>query len=135
MMTTPEVEPEQSADDLLAATLAAGKSYKEAAERCGVSPATVYRRMCDPSFRLRVAAHRRHAVGVALNQISAALSDAVATLHLIAQDAEEESAVRVRASDLLIQHLLKLEERHTLEERLARLEALSGGTADQTGAA
>lgn len=129
-MTT-DSEAESTPDDVMAAVLATGKTYKDTAERCGVSEATVYRRMCDPAFRQRVAAHRRHAVGVALNQIAAAVSDAVATLHLIAADQEAEPAVRVRASDLIIQHLLKLEERHTLEERLARVEAYIGGTENQ----
>lgn len=121
-------------DEVMAHHLAAGLIYSQVAVACNVHLNTVYRRMKDPAFRGRVDAIRRAVAKQVLGRIVSRLDDAVESLHLIATSAEEP-ADRIKAANSLLDHYLRQVEKVDHEERIKRLEAIGGGTADTPGAA
>lgn len=115
-------------DEVMAHHLAAGLTYSQVAQACNVHLNTVYRRMKEPAFKLRVDAIRRAVAKQVLGRIVSRLDDAVESLHLIATSADEP-ADRIKAANSLLDHYLRQVEKVDHEERIKRLEAI-GGTAD-----
>jgi hypothetical protein len=87
----------RDADQVIVAALAAGASYREAAETGRVSLSTVKRRMVDPQFRVKVAEARDELVSTLRGRVLNAAPAALATLEELATGAESES-VRLRAA-------------------------------------
>ncbi|MFN2490429.1 MAG: hypothetical protein ABR529_11965, partial [Actinomycetota bacterium] len=108
-------------DDLLVVALAAGLTVAAAAERAGVSPATVTRRLRDATFRARVTDARAQAVERAGAQLTAAFSAAVETL--VALLRSPNHSVAIAAATRILDLGLRLREAHELEQRLCALEA------------
>jgi hypothetical protein len=108
-------------DDLLAAALASGKTWKQAAEATGFSQSTIARRVKEPEFRQKVRDFRREMVDEALGKASAALVDSITILHEISI-ASPMDAVRVSAAKACIDAQDKLRRHVELEERIAKLE-------------
>lgn len=126
-------------DDLIAAALACGRTWKEAAAAAGVSESTVGRRMADPGFRRAVADLRAAVIDRTFGLLSEALADGVAGLHLAATDGESEG-VRLRACVAILELTLRYREQCDLAERVRRLEENAGlggggGAAGEVGEA
>jgi hypothetical protein len=113
------VNGRRTADTVLIAQLAAGRTQDEAARQAGVSPKTVERRLREPAFRAQVEAARREAVTRAVSVVAEGATAAAATLRLLLQ-AEAES-VRLGAARSLMEYAIKGTE---LTDVLARLDAL-----------
>src|SRR5438874_578089 len=96
-------------DDLLAASLASGMTYDQAAASAGCSRATVTRRMSSEKFRARVDEERAELVNRLKNRVSDAATRAVDVLDSLAANARSES-VRVTAAGKLLD--LALTRRH-----------------------
>jgi len=91
----------RNVDDLLAAVLASGATYREAAKAAHLSERTVRRRMEDEAFRGRIAAERAELVRRAVRQASGALTEAVTTMVLLMRDAKGENVRLAAARSLL----------------------------------
>ncbi len=113
----------KNADDLLAVTLAAGKTVGESAQAAGVSPRTVDRRLQDPEFRKRLSRLRGEMVSRALGKLTdttAAAADALKCL--LSADSE---TVRLGAAKAILELGLKIRESVELEDRLRALEMVT----------
>jgi hypothetical protein len=117
--------PTTDKDDLIAAGIAAGKTYTEAGRAAGVSEATVTRRMTDPGFRERVTLLRRRMVDRGVGIISDAFADAMAQLTLICHDGEIEGN-RLRAAVALAELGRKYRQDEEMEARVRALEERLG---------
>lgn len=73
-------EPAAETDELIAAGLAGGLTYADAATAAGCSKSTVYRRMADAKFRARVAEFRREMVQAAISRATGAMTEAADSL-------------------------------------------------------
>ena len=87
---------------LVSALMATG-TVREAAEKAGVSEATVYRRLRQPAFRKRLREARSLAFAQALGRLQAATGDAVDTLVDVMADKEAPAASRVRAARAVLE--------------------------------
>ncbi|MFN2490122.1 MAG: hypothetical protein ABR529_10355 [Actinomycetota bacterium] len=92
-----------------------------AAERAGVSPSTVTRRLRDAAFRARVTDARAQAVERAAAKLTAAFSGAISTLIALLQSPNH--SVAIAAATRILDYGMKLREHVELEERIAALEA------------
>ena len=117
-------------DDILAAALASGKTWRQAAELTGFSQSTISRRTKELSFREKVSGFRRVMVEEALGLASAALTDSITVLHDIAIAGPNE-AVRVTAAKACIDAADKMRRHIDLEERIARLEEAARESGDE----
>ncbi len=120
---TMAAEPGEHPDDLLALSLASGKTWKEAAAACGVSESTVTRRMREPEFDKRVRFYQRAAVDRALSLVTSRLADASEQLHLIATNGTSEGN-RLRASIALMELSLKYQGHVEQLDRLKEAERI-----------
>ena len=111
----------RNADHALIAALAGGVTVQDAAVTAGVGVATARRRLREPEFRRRVDEARADMIRQAVAQLSAASTDAVATLRGLL-GAESES-VRLGAARSILEVGVKLREAQDLAERIAALEA------------
>jgi hypothetical protein len=88
-------------DTVIAAALAAGASYEDAATAAHVSKSTVKRRMGEPEFREAVAEARAEMAAVLRGRLLRAAPTALGTLEELANGAESES-VRLGAARSLV---------------------------------
>jgi hypothetical protein len=88
-------------DDVLAAALASGRSYREAGAAAGISERTVRRRMADPGFRGKVVGLRGAEIERTRGLILREAPAAVAALSDLAAGAESES-VRLGAAKAVL---------------------------------
>ena len=111
----------RNADHVLIAALAGGVTVQDAAVTAGVGVATARRRLREPEFRRRVDEARADMIRQAVARVSAASTNAVATLRGLL-GAESES-VRLGAARSILELGVKLREAQDLAERIAALEA------------
>jgi hypothetical protein len=102
-------------------TLACGATAEVAAQKAGVSRATVQRRLQDPAFRTRLQDFRSDMVKRTAGMLSAASMEAVKTL-LDLQKVSVPAAVRLGAARSVLEIGIKVREVADLEERLSALE-------------
>jgi hypothetical protein len=125
----------RKAEAALILALACGASPEGAAQKAGVSPRTVYRRLADPAFRAQVNDVRADMVRRAAGMFTAAGMASIKTFTTLQESAASE-AVRLGAARAVIELGCKLRENAELLERIAavegRLEALLG-VPDQPG--
>lgn len=110
----------ESANDVLAAQLAAGATARAAALAAGVSERTVHRRLADARFTDRVTALRAAMVSAAAGKLTAGMGDAAATL--VDASTKGEMRMRLRAAELVLTLGLKVTELSDLGVRLAAVE-------------
>ena len=104
------------------AALAVGATVELAAERAGVSPRTVHRRLEDAEFRRRVDDARAELLGRAMDRLSATCTVAVTTLaDLLKPDAP--AAVRLGAARSILDAALRWREQGELTRRLDNVES------------
>ncbi|MGC4051924.1 MAG: hypothetical protein QM757_21490 [Paludibaculum sp.] len=121
-----------SADDALAAALAAGQTVIAAASTAGVSERTAFRRLDDPAFRARVAELRAGMVSTAAGRLADGMGQAADVLRALL--AHKDPHVRHRAAAKLLEVGLKVVELAELEQRVAELERATepGGESPRT---
>jgi hypothetical protein len=115
----------RSADDVLLMTLGCGATVEAAAQKAGVSRATVLRRLREPKFQQRLQEFRSDMVQRTAGTLTAASMEAVKTL-LELQKTSIPAAVRLGAARSVIELGTKLRETAEFEARLAVLEQHMG---------
>jgi hypothetical protein len=109
-----------SADEKLIAELAAGRTVAEAATAAGVSERTVYRRLSDEGFALRVRQARSQFLDNALGVLSATSTAAAGVLKELLTHADAN--VKHRAAAEILKTAVKFREVLEVEERLRAIE-------------
>lgn len=112
----------ENADSALVAALASGATRQQAAERAGVSEATVYRRLSDPSFRLQLDNARAEHIERTIGALAAASTAAVATL-LKLLNAKSETA-RLGAARSILEFSAKFQDSEEMKRRLEAVETV-----------
>ena len=107
--------------ELLAVAVAGGQTVKAAAESCSCSERQGYRISATPEFKSRVSAIRAEMTSQAVGELSAAASEAVATIRELLASTNEPS-VRLNAAKAILNALGPMSELGELRERLATLE-------------
>jgi hypothetical protein len=110
----------KSADEALAAALAAGQTIESAAVAAHVSESTAYRRMKDDAFRARVAEIRKQFIGTAAAKLTGTMTEAVDVLRELLKS--EADSIRLRSAIAIIEQSVRLTELHELQEQVAELE-------------
>jgi hypothetical protein len=114
-----------SADDLLAAALAAGQEVAEAARAAGVSERTAYRRLAEPEFKRHVGELRGAMVSQALGRLSDAMTAAADRLRKLVDSADEK--VALGAAKAVLELTPRLREAEELQGQLDELRQLVEG--------
>ena len=109
------------ADALLLSELAAGSTIADAAQRAGVSPATVRRRLADPTFRAQLARAQSELVERATAALTSASTEAVETLRELLRDGPPST--RLQAARAILDAAPKWRDTADIEQRLAAIEA------------
>jgi hypothetical protein len=110
-----------SANDRLAAELAAGATIKDAAAAAGVSERTGHRRLEDPEFCAKVDALRMAMLQGAVGQLAGGTAEAAQVLRELLKDKDPNT--RGRFAVKLIELAVKMRDHTELERRIADLEA------------
>jgi AcrR family transcriptional regulator len=108
------------ADDALVLAIATGCTREQAAERVGVSEATVYRRLGEPDFGRRVAAVRAELLEQAIGRLVDATTEAADTLRSLLT--AESDSVRLAAARTLLEQAARGVELVDLAARIEQLE-------------
>lgn len=108
--------------EILAMHVASGSTIRAAAEAAGCSERQGYRVSSSPEFKARVSEIRSEMTNAAVGELSAAASEAVATIRELLS-AENEPSVRLNAAKSILNALGPLSELSELRERLAALES------------
>jgi hypothetical protein len=111
----------RNVDEVLVMTLACGATVEAAAQKAGVSRATVLRRLREPGFQQRLQEFLSDMVKRTAGMLTAASMEAVKTL-LELQKTLVPPAVRLGAARSVIELGTKLRETAEFEARLAALE-------------
>jgi hypothetical protein len=107
-------------DGLLALALARGMTQAEAATEAGVGERTVCRRLDDPAFRATVARFRSRLMDRAVGRLAAASDRAIDRLLELVDNSED--IIRLRASKVLLDQLVKQGIFHDHDARLGAVE-------------
>ncbi|MDB5313721.1 MAG: hypothetical protein JWO38_7923, partial [Gemmataceae bacterium] len=91
----------QTADEILAHALAAGRTIDRAAKTADVSESTAYRRLREPAFQARVFELRAGVIETARNRIASGTLDACDTLHRLLISRSE--AIQLRTAKTFIE--------------------------------
>ncbi|QDU21273.1 hypothetical protein [Urbifossiella limnaea] len=108
-------------DDALVLALACGATVEAAARQCDLSERTVYTRLKDADFQLRVKQVRSDMVRRSAGLLSAASGEAVRTLLALMKESAPP-AVRLGAAKAVLEVGLKIRELADLEAELRDLE-------------
>jgi hypothetical protein len=92
-----------------------------AAQKAGVSAATVYRRLQDPAFQSQLQQARTDMLRRSSGTLTAAATEAIKTLLTLLQSTSP-AAVRLGAARTVLEVGIKIREAADIEERLAALE-------------
>jgi hypothetical protein len=111
-----------TADEKLAAELAAGKSVRDAATSAGVSERTAFRRLADAAFKARVVELRFQMVHTAAGRLASGMAEAADVLRAGLSD--PDANIRHKSAVKLIELGVKVGEVAELEQRLAELEQM-----------
>src|SRR4051794_24055222 len=108
-------------DDAIIALLTQ-RNVEEAARATGIGISTLSRWMKEPEFDKAYKAAKREAFGQAVARLHQMSGAAVTTLGKVMVDASTPPAVKVRASDSILNHTIKALQHEDIEARLAELE-------------
>ena len=112
----------RQADQVLLVALACGATIEAAAQKAGLSQATVYRRLQDPEFKKRIQQTQSDMVKRASGTLTAAGMEAIKTLLALLQSSATPAAVRLSAARAVLELGNKLRENVDFEERIRALE-------------
>jgi hypothetical protein len=108
-------------NELLLMTLACGATVEAAAQKAGVSRATVLRRLQEPEFKARLEAIRTEMIQRTAGALTAASMESVRTLISLQQPAIPH-ATRLGAARSVLEIGIKMREVADFAQRLAALE-------------
>jgi hypothetical protein len=111
----------RKANQVLLAALACGATVEVAANKAGVSPATVYRRLKERPFQKELQQLRSEMMQRMADMLAAAGGEAVKSLLALLKDAGP-AGVRLGAARSIIELAVKLREVAELEPRVRALE-------------
>ena len=94
----------------------------QAAQECSLSEATLYRWLNENPFRAALAQAEGEAVAAAGRKLVSLTETALDVVRDILTDPQAPDAVRVRAAELILSHLIRYREVIAFETRLADLE-------------
>ena len=123
----------RSADETLAANLAAGRTIAESARAADVSESTIYRRLRCPTFAARVRELRGAMVASALGKLTEGMTSAASALTALVGNRNPD--MRFRSAVKVIELALRVREQAEIEERLAAVERALRGEKDEIGIA
>jgi hypothetical protein len=113
----------KAADAALIAHLAAGVSPAGAAKLAGVSEATTYRRLANPTFRQRVEDARAELWKRAMAVLSkSAVEGAIVLRRLLRSD---DSKIRLQAAKIVLEQGIKVQDMVEIAQRVAALEKIA----------
>ena len=113
----------KAADAALIAHLAAGVSPAGAAKLAGVSEATTYRRLANPTFRHRVEDARAELWKRAMAVLSkSAVEGAIVLRRLLRSD---DSKIRLQAAKIVLEQGIKVRDMVDIAQRVADLEKIA----------
>lgn len=110
---------------ILAASVAAGSSIRDAAQAAGCSESNAYTISRTPEFKNQVAAIRNDAIAAAVGVLSQAASKAAQTL-VDLLSSEHEAKDRLAAARLILANLGPIQELGELRERITKIESQAG---------
>jgi hypothetical protein len=111
----------RNVDGVLLGALGCGATFEVAAQKAGVSPATVTRRMQDPKFRKLLNQSRADMVQRTAGTLTAAATEAVRTLLELLKGSGTPS-IRLNAAKTVLEIGAKLRESADLVQRVTELE-------------
>ena len=98
------------------------RSIPDAAAIVGISQRSMYRWLASPIFRAELAQAEGLAIDTAERNLVRMVDGAMDIIRDVMQDMEIPPGVRLRASQMVLDNLIRLRELQTMEERLSRLE-------------
>lgn len=107
-------------DELISAVLST-RTYREAAQRLGVSPNTVTRRMHDETIQERLIEARKTLLAAINNRLIQHATKAVDVLSELMNDKGAPPTVRLQAADRILNHTGRLIETENLMAEIERL--------------
>jgi hypothetical protein len=113
----------KAADAALVVHLASGISPAGAAKLAGVSEATCYRRLADPSFRQRVEAARATFWERALGILSKGAAESATVLRKLLRS--DDGRIKLQAAKILIEQGCRVRDQVDIAQRIAALEKLA----------
>lgn len=111
----------RKAEEELVQVLACGGTVETAIQQCGLSKATIYRRMSEEEFQRKLKVYRADLLSRTSGELTAAGSEVVRTL-LELQKADKSPGVRLGAAKAVLAIGIKVRELVDTEDRLASLE-------------
>jgi len=105
------------------AALLTARNVQEAAKLAGVSERTLSRWLAEPGFRAGLLTAEGDAIDAATRRLLTLQQAAIDTLEQVLGDVGAGPGVRLRAAQAVLEHMLRLREQRTTEERLTALEA------------
>lgn len=96
-------------------------SVAEAAEMCGISKMTIYKRLRNPDFKKKYDDSCMDTVMEVKTAIQAKMLGAVAVMSELMDDQTNKAQVRLNAADAVLRHGLKLTEQVDIMEQIAEL--------------
>ena len=106
----------------VAAMIAGARTIEQAATQAGVTKRTGMRYMKTPAIKSAISQALDAVLAVAAGQAVAEMSDALATLRQIHQDADAPASARVSAARAILEAGPRLREALDLAERVTQLE-------------
>lgn len=108
-------------EDAALVALISEPTLREAANKAGISEATLWRWLQDPEFQEKYRTARRQAVSQSITQLQKISSEAVETLREVMNSKETPPASRVTAARAVLEMSIKAVE---VEDLAVRIEAL-----------
>jgi hypothetical protein len=112
----------KAADAALVVHLASGVSPAGAAKLAGVSEATAYRRLSDPTFRQRVEAARSSFWDRALGILSKGAAESATALRRLLRS--DDGRLKLQAAKVLLEQGMKVRELVDVVQRVEELERM-----------
>lgn len=105
------------------AALLTERNVSAAAQAANVGVRTLYTWLAEPAFRLAVREAESTAIDAAARRLVGLADGALSVLAAMLTDNDTAPALKLRAAQTILDHLLELRELATLESRVAALEA------------
>lgn len=102
--------------------LACGASAAQAAQKAHISERTVYRRLADDQFTMKVYKARELMIGQACGKLSMACAKAADTLDQLLDD--DNPRIRLQAAQAILNSTISLSDNWAVDVRLSRLEQM-----------
>jgi len=109
-------------DAKLVGALVEGMTIQMAAEKAGLSEATVYRRLQDPGFRAEIGKARREFIEIIVSRLVRTSTLASVELEKVIRDGENSTSDRLKAMKLALTEGGRWMDRGDLDDRIANLE-------------